>query len=127
MTQKTLGEMADRGYGKMSEESGYVLHELKNALIGITAVIEKKADAKDLDIINQLADKVEALPEMVSSINILTSKINALDEVISSINSVSDKVEAIKEALKILAGKLDGEDVANLDTDYLNAVGSVLV
>jgi polyribonucleotide nucleotidyltransferase len=44
------------------------------------------------------------------------------EELMQAVNICSSKIDKLVEAVKALAEKLDAEDVANLDTNYLTAV-----
>ena len=112
MAQRPLSEMADFGYERMSEESGYILHELKqfeSLILSRVEGIEKTVDNFNSPIFLSALDEIRGLKAHLASVNIISVKL--------------DKLTA---ALKTLAEKLDSEDVANLDSDYLGTVKNEL-
>jgi len=113
MAQKPLSEMADTGYENMSEEAGYVLHELKLFARTIDNFVNNSMTSDE--IIQQFNDIHSRLEKFISK-----------EDILLPINTISDKLDKLTSAIIALATKLDTEDVTNLDTDYLDSVESEL-
>lgn len=94
MAQKQLKDMADRGFDKMSEDAGYVLHELKHFAASLESKLDREFVTKDdIMTLNTLVDKlnsdtrlddlirdyqqrltdIEKIPELVRVVNILAN------------------------------------------------------
>ena len=107
MAQKLLKDMADTGYENMSEETGYILHELKVFAQSVSAKVETLTSQDQLFETQDYFDK-------------------RFKEFIECMGLVSEKIDGMKDAIQALADKLDSEDVTNLDTDYRSVVDSNL-
>lgn len=100
MPQKTLSEMADTGYENMSEESGYVLHELKLAMRKVSERIEDNATRAELQAVWQTVEKQFATrSELLALRKFLNQHLDTYD------------FAAMKQALNMLANCKDQFDI----------------
>jgi len=138
MSNKPLSEMADFGYDNMSEESGYILHEIKSVVKilsdRVEAMEEKIAGLMDtprrlesmvtlpdlLPILAALENRVdkEQFQVFLADYNKRVLEAMSAEEIIQILNISSSKLSKLRSTIEVLAEKLDAEDVANLDTDY---------
>lgn len=69
MAQKPFSEMADIGYENMSEESGYILHEIKLQMRGLTSRIESASTKSELQSVWKSAENLFASKNDVSTLS----------------------------------------------------------
>jgi len=118
--------------GKLPEAVEYALEETLpdiNRLSDKIAALENKQNS---DILQMLADKIEAMEkkeDLLPIVNLLADKLAVLEqpEFCNEINNISLKLDASKEAIVAITQKLDGEDVTDLDTDYEATVNAKLL
>ena len=124
MAQKPLSEMADTGYENMSEEAGYVLHELKSFATAASNIIEAKADRSELSSIWRAAEtNFAAKPDFTS-----------LAQFVSTLTDKTDKIPDLQAAVNYLATHNDHSKCYVVDVTItsgellaLNATPKVLV
>jgi len=110
---------------KMSEESEYILQEVKPVVNVMSKKIEESLNLKD---IKPLIEKVETLVStkdfmyLVDDYNERVVNCPTNDEIVDSITILSQKVDGLKDAMISLTQKMDSEDVTNLDTDYESTI-----